>query len=343
MIPTSGGIALVVQLLDASAELLAVKDCHGRFIAATRAFASALHIDRERLKGRSNLDVFGDVAAADLTACERLAILTGEAVERQVAIVSGGGPERLTVVCTPCYEAGVCTAVLLTCTSEAADGEASPERLRSFASNVGTLAHRFNNALTTVMGLADWHLVAESHEAPLRSDLEKIRAAALTAEQTAREIQRLSRDTVAQVITPTGHSISSSPLASVSSAAAPSPRPTRPVLLVDDQLDVRNSLSVMVRTLGYGVHAAESAAAALGWLETHEASLVLTDFGMPEMDGQIFAGVLQQRWPSLPVVLLTGWDCATERPAGVRTVLPKPLRMAQLRECLKSLVGPPTV
>jgi hypothetical protein len=64
--------------------------------------------------------------------------------------------------------------------------------LAALASAVGELTHRFNNALTTVMGLSNWHLVAETHAAPLRSDFEKILAAATVAQQTSHDIQRLT-------------------------------------------------------------------------------------------------------------------------------------------------------
>jgi CheY-like chemotaxis protein len=211
--------------------------------------------------------------------------------------------------------------------------------LLAFACAIGALTHRFNNALTTVMGLAEWHLIAETHAAPLRSDLEKIRAAAVLAQQTSQEIQRL----VHEAANRSGRA----GIDSSSEAARPravtderAPAPQSPVLLVDDQIDVRNSLSVMVRTIGYPVHAVDGGEAALAWLADHPAAAVLTDFGMPGMDGEALARALAERHPHLPVVLLTGWSLGTRTPPGVRRVLPKPLRMAQLRECLETVVGP---
>jgi DNA-binding NtrC family response regulator len=114
------------------------------------------------------------------------------------------------------------------------------------------------------------------------------------------------------------------------------------VLLVDDQVDVRNSLSVMVRTLGYAVHAVEDGEAALEWLADHGASAVLTDFEMPGMNGEALAEAITERHPDVPIVLLSGWSELTTTRARecVRLVLPKPLRMAQLRECLETIVGP---
>jgi DNA-binding NtrC family response regulator len=114
------------------------------------------------------------------------------------------------------------------------------------------------------------------------------------------------------------------------------------VLLVDDQVDVLNSLAVMVRALGYSVYAVEGGQAALEWLADHRASAVLTDFGMPGMNGEALVKAITERHPDVPIVLLSGWSELTVTPAppGVRQVLPKPLRMAQLRECLETIVGP---
>ena len=94
--------------------------------------------------------------------------------------------------------------------------------------------------------------------------------------------------------------------APVDTPAAPV-APARHVLLVDDQVDVRTSLSVMIRTLGYDVHAVDGGRAALSWLETQSASLVITDLGMPGMSGRELAAAIAKRHQALPVVLLTGW------------------------------------
>ena len=330
-------LATAVQLLDASSDLLAVKDLSGRFVAANRAFARAVHADRARLIGGRNEDFFGADAGADLSACEHLALLAGEAVERGVAVILDGVPHRLHVVCTPWMEDGACAGLVLACTVESVkeDGRKTDETLHAYASAVGTLAHRFNNALTTVMGLADWHLVAESHDAPLRSDLEKIRRAATQAEQAAREIQQLTRQTAASLV---GKAALAAPAAAHVEQTASAPPAV--ILLVDDEPDVRGSLGVMLRTLGREVHAVGSADEALQWLTTSAPGLVLTDLEMPGMTGPILAEAVHERRPSVPVVLMTGWATGTdELPPHVAAILPKPLRMAQLRQLLDRLLG----
>ena len=332
-------LTTAVQMLDASAELLAVKDLSGRFLAANRAFVHALHADRSRIAGARNEDFFGRDAGADLSACEHLALLAGEPVERELEVSMEGEPRQLRVICTPWTDGGTLAGLVLACSLDAAGAAGGDRTLQAYASAVGTLAHRFNNALTTVMGLADWHLVAETHEAPLRSDLEKIRTAASQAEQTAREIQQLTRQTAASLLgAPAPLTRDVAPAPDRAAAARP-----KPVLLVDDDPAVRASLSVMIRTLGRDVHAVESAGAALEWLKVGGAMLVLTDLAMPGMTGEALAAAIHQRQPDVPVVLMTGWATGADAtPPHVTAILPKPLRMAQLRQLLDRLAGPCT-
>ena len=359
---TAAGLVTALQFLDASSEPLGVKDAAGRFIGANRAFATTVRIDRERVPGACNEDFFGSEAGSDVSLCEHLAMLAQEPVERDVRVSLGGEPAVMHIVCTPWFESGLCAGVVLACSVvqssvTAQDGVA----LQNFASDVGTLAHRFNNALTTVLGLADWHLVTGSHEEPLRLDLEKIRSAAGQAEQTAREIQRLTKDTAAQLLrpvpmaidvsgeqSPTGHRLGTVPagggLSPVTSqlGTVPTTAPRSTVLLVDDEPEVRTSLAVMLRTLGYDVHAVDGGEAALAWIAHTTPSLVITDLGMPGMDGNALASAVRGHWPEVPIVLLTGWaTVAEDAPDGIRALLPKPLRMGQLRQCLLEIVGAP--
>lgn len=222
------------------------------------------------------------------------------------------------------------------------DSADQQHRLQVLANGVGDLAHRLNNALTTVIGLTDWHLVSQHHGDELRADLEKIRAAAAAAEQAVKEILQLAR--AAEATAPRG---GESPAGGHQRHRAPRSEPPTSarsgaacVLLVDDEPEVRTSLSVMVRTLGYDVHAVPSGPAALEWLERETAGVVVTDLGMPGMNGEELAAALHVRHPRLPVVLLTGWtDRSTIIPPGVTRLLPKPLRMAQLRAALSTLLG----
>jgi CheY-like chemotaxis protein len=327
-------LALAIQVMDAASELIAVKDLSGTFVAANRAFRAVTAIGDRAISGLTNRDFFGDDGARALATSERLAVLAGEAVGCSLPVAWNGHPALLDVVCSPWTEDGRCQGTVIAGTCKVPEGDGSAAPVEALAAGVGELAHKFNNALTTVVGLADWHLVAGSPEGNLREDLQKIRAAATAAEQTAREIQNLTRTAARSLVRQTGPAP-----APVKTAALAS----RVVLLVDDQPDVRTSLSVMIRTLGYEVHAVDHGDAALAWLNQHQAALVITDFGMPGMNGGELARAIAGRPSPPPVVLLTGWSDGGQAPEpAITRVLPKPLRMAQLREALAGLIGTPT-
>jgi FixJ family two-component response regulator len=81
-----------------------------------------------------------------------------------------------------------------------------------------------------------------------------------------------------------------------------------PVVIVDDDLSVRRSLSRLLRAAGYAVEAFASARDFLDWLPTHRAACVLLDVRMPEMTGF----ELQERL-AVPVVFITSHDDVATR------------------------------
>jgi len=127
-------------------------------------------------------------------------------------------------------------------------------------------------------------------------------------------------------------------------APAASPDTPKPaalrVLLVDDDPMVLLSLTNMVQLDGHHVDSAPSGETgieafrrALAQGQGYDA--VITDLGMPHMDGREVARLVKQASPSTRVVLLTGWGGGAGDAAGqMDGILAKPLRLAQLRQAL---------
>ena len=88
----------------------------------------------------------------------------------------------------------------------------------------------------------------------------------------------------------------------------------RPILIVDDDPDIRETFADALRFEGYTVEAAENGREAVDWLRQHDDArwVVLLDMMMPVMDGATFLTVRQQDpvLSSFPIILLTaGGDC----------------------------------
>jgi CheY-like chemotaxis protein/anti-sigma regulatory factor (Ser/Thr protein kinase) len=77
-------------------------------------------------------------------------------------------------------------------------------------------------------------------------------------------------------------------------SAAP-PLKGRRILVVDDDREGRDLICAALRFAGAEVESADSAAAALGYVENQRPDLVLTDIAMPEMDGYTLQRKLRER------------------------------------------------
>ncbi len=77
------------------------------------------------------------------------------------------------------------------------------------------------------------------------------------------------------------------------------------VLLVDDDPGVGQVLGALLAQGGHEANAVDSGAAALEALEARPYDVVVTDQRMPKMDGLTLLGRIRERWPELPVVMLT--------------------------------------
>ena len=85
------------------------------------------------------------------------------------------------------------------------------------------------------------------------------------------------------------------------------PFPAR-LLLVDDDLPVRESLAGQLESFGYSVSQSSGGLPALARLDAGEPfDLLVSDYSMPAMDGAVLAGEARARRPGLPVLILTGY------------------------------------
>jgi len=73
--------------------------------------------------------------------------------------------------------------------------------------------------------------------------------------------------------------------------------------------------------------------------DTARPSLVLTDLNMPGADGHAVLAAVRERWPGVPVVLLTGQSLSGAS-RGFDARLPKPIDVARLRATLAGLLPP---
>jgi len=102
------------------------------------------------------------------------------------------------------------------------------------------------------------------------------------------------------------------------------------VLIVDDSLSVRNSLSQLMKDGGYRTVTARDGLEAVNLLESEVPDIVLTDLEMPRMNGLDLTSFIRksEQWSPLPVVMITSRTMAKHRQqaemAGVNRYITKP-------------------
>jgi DNA-binding NtrC family response regulator len=86
--------------------------------------------------------------------------------------------------------------------------------------------------------------------------------------------------------------------------------PLPPVLVVDDEKNMRLSLSTVLSDEGYPVRSVESAEEALILLAQEDVLMVITDARLGGMSGYEFLRRTRERWPDLPVLMITAYATA---------------------------------
>jgi DNA-binding NtrC family response regulator len=92
----------------------------------------------------------------------------------------------------------------------------------------------------------------------------------------------------------------------------------RTVLVVDDEKSMRLVLSAMLKKEGYGVVTAADGFEALDLIKKRDLDVVLTDLKMPRLGGIGLLNRVMNKYPSLPVIIITAHGTITNAVAAVK-------------------------
>ena len=123
-------------------------------------------------------------------------------------------------------------------------------------------------------------------------------------------------------------------------------QPAKPrALVVDDAPDVTEMLAMLLRYAGYSVVTVFSARDALETARHEHFDVVVSDIGMPEMDGYELARALRtlDDYQAVPMVAVTGFAMYDDRDraleSGFDAFLTKPINPMDLIDLIKRLRG----
>lgn len=128
------------------------------------------------------------------------------------------------------------------------------------------------------------------------------------------------------------------------------------VLVIDDELDVRDAIKRVLDRAGYSVRSTDAAAEALVELRRCAADVVITDIIMPKINGVEAIESIRREFPSVRIIAISGGGnfgitayqptaittsayLAAAQVAGAHMVLTKPFESKDLLQAVEQVLG----
>lgn len=110
------------------------------------------------------------------------------------------------------------------------------------------------------------------------------------------------------------------------------------ILLVEDEVLLREGVQEMLEVHGYKVIGAGDGQEALEWLDQVAVNLIITDLVMPGMNGVDFVKSVREKFPRLPIIVASGSPGSVVRRLGIESIhvpgatasIGKPFKTAEL-------------
>ena len=257
----------------------------------------------------------------------------------------------------------IAVSMIVLVLEEVRDNMVQKERLHAIGKMAIGMAHDVNNALSPISGYSEMLLqilpetafeerlylskinVASQEVAKIVAQMREVYHRELDPEQAAQP----PKDEVNRTVIPSAPKEEEKP----APAAAPSPldanyQPCRSlrILYIDDEPGLRELLSDVLELYEHKVTVAASGKEGLEKFRSNLTGnepyeVVITDLGMPEMDGRMVASALRKESPKIPIVMLTGWGAMMkadgETVPDVDAIVSKPPHMLELNNLLRKV------
>ena len=117
------------------------------------------------------------------------------------------------------------------------------------------------------------------------------------------------------------------------------------ILVAEDDPSVRRIYEKALRMEGYKLILVEGGARALAELEENSVDLMITDLKMETMSALEMLPVVNQKYPALPILVVSGYykdiqQDFIDKGFKVKAFLQKPVSMSVLKEEIRNVLGP---
>ena len=116
------------------------------------------------------------------------------------------------------------------------------------------------------------------------------------------------------------------------------------LLVIDDNQEILEALCAFLSKKNYDITSVNNGLEGLKYLENEKQRFdaVITDLIMPDISGVALISIIKKRYPTIPVIAITGWG---EHPEALATeaeadhVMEKPFDLSELEKSLKKLLS----
>lgn len=115
----------------------------------------------------------------------------------------------------------------------------------------------------------------------------------------------------------------------------------RNILVVDDSDELTHVIADFLGMFGHNVLTASDGYDALECIEKKDVDIVVSDIHMPRMDGFTLMSMIKNRYPNIPIVLITGFSVSEAKKRafeqGADAFVAKPFHLKDLKSVIDSV------
>jgi CheY-like chemotaxis protein len=112
------------------------------------------------------------------------------------------------------------------------------------------------------------------------------------------------------------------------------------ILIADDEEIVRNLLAEALRSYDYEIDLVENGVEAISHIDRRSYDLIITDYMMPKMDGLELTRRIRSKYPSTPILVVTGNGPIHDLlKSGATACIMKPFNILELQNMVKIILN----